>query len=86
MYSYDRRAASGFSVKRLEPETVLEEVHLAGRTVGLKSPKSVTYAVVDASGKVVKTKNRVTGKSQHEVYPQKGTAQQVADHLTSSPP
>lgn len=84
MYSYDRRVASGYSVKRLEPETVIESVSLdSGRTVGFKSPKGVTFAVVDSQGRVVKTKNVHTHTDQYEVYLQKGTAQKVADHLNS---
>jgi hypothetical protein len=82
MYTYDRRIASGYSVRKLEPETVLEEAELeGGRTVGFKSPNRVSYAVVDAQGKVVKTKNILTHKDQYEIYPQKGTAQRVADSM-----
>jgi len=81
MYSYDRRAAA-FQVKKLDPETVLEAVELeGGRTVGFKSPKSITYAVVDSSGRVVKTKGAL-GKDQFEIYPKKSVAEQVAKYLT----
>lgn len=71
--------APAFSVQRLAPETVLESAELpGGRTIGVKSPKSVTYAVVDAQGKVVKTKNALTGKDQYEMYPTKRAAEGAA--------
>ena len=83
MYTYDRRTASGYSVKRMEPETILDETGLpSGRgTSGFKTPKGITYAVVDQHGKVVKTKNPVTHTMQYEIYLQKSTAQKVADHM-----
>jgi len=85
-YKYDRsdrsdrsKTASQFSVKRLEPETVLSSVELSGgRTVGYKSPKRISFAVVDADGNVLSTKNPVSGKQDFEVYPNKNTAEQVA--------
>lgn len=76
------KAAGQYTVKRLEPETVIEAVSLeGGRTVGFKSPKGTTFAVVDQQGRVVKTKNAITRTDQYEIYLQKSTAQKVADHL-----
>ena len=70
------KAAAGYRVKRLEPETVIEGA-------GFKSPKGVTYAVVDQHGKVVKTINKNTRTNQYEIYLSKNTAQKRADRLNS---
>ena len=79
------KEAVGFKVQRLESETVLESVSLeSGRTIGFKSPKGITFAVVDQQGRVVKTKNALTQRDQYEIYPQKNTAQKVADYLNKS--
>jgi hypothetical protein len=86
--------ASGYSVKRLEPETVLTQVELeGGRTFGIKTPKSVTFGVVDPHGKIVKTTptsfpgmSPQLAKPQYEIYPRKQTAEQVADHFNKNPP
>jgi len=76
--------ASGYSVRRLEPETVIRSAETStGMTAGWKSPRGVTFAVVDGDGRVVSRPNPVTGREDFEVYPQKRTAQQVADHYNS---
>ncbi len=72
---------ASYSVKRFEPETVLEEGRIERGTVGFKTPKRVTYGVVDEHGKVIKTENPLTHLMQYELYPQKHTAESVADSL-----
>ena len=76
---------SVYTVRRLEPETVLEEGHLeGGRTVGIKTQKHVSWAVIDPQGQIVRTKNLLTHKDQYEIYSQKSTAQRMAEYFTKT--
>ena len=76
-------SSSEYTVKRLEPGTVIEQTEISGgRTVGFKSPNRVTYAVVDRNGKVLKTKDH-SGKDVYEIWPQKGTAMKQAEYWNS---
>lgn len=78
--------ASGYGVRRLEPETVLRSVEVgSGKVAGWRSSKRVTFAVVDGEGRVVSRRNPVTGREDFEVYPQRATAERVADHYNARP-
>ena len=66
-----------FSVKRLEPETILSNVELpCGIALGKKTPKAVTFGVVDDQGIVVKS-----SRGQYEIYPRRWLAEKAATHL-----
>ena len=65
-----------YSVKRLEKETQLKRTEVGGpliKAVG-KQTASRVYAVVDATGNVIKNAD-----GQFEIYTRKATAQQVAE-------
>lgn len=64
-----------YSVKKLQPETVTSSVLVrSDLTVGTKTQNHITFAVVDATGRIVYAKN-----GQAEIYTQKRVAAQVAD-------
>lgn len=66
-----------YTVKKLEPETVIKSVKFVGKTIGTKTGKHVTFAVM-FNDEIV-----TDGKGNYEIYPKKSTAQQVADNYNS---
>lgn len=75
-----------FTVQPVEPGTVLRSVRLPnGRTLEIRSPHRTTYAVVDEHG-IVWEPNPVTQKGSPSLYPQRRTAQRLADEWNDTPP
>lgn len=70
-----------YSVRRLEPETVLYEMNSGTRQVGVKTQRHVSYAVVDENGKIARAEDK-----QWEIYPRKAVAQMVADNYNGKIP
>lgn len=89
---FGNASAGPYRVQRLEPETILAQVHLSGgRVAGTKSPKRITYAVVDVHGTVVKktaevwdfTAQEYRTRVDYEIYPRRSAAQTAADLLNT---
>lgn len=71
-----------YTVKKLAPKTVLKrtEINVGIVRAALEvSPGTITYAVVDEAGQVVK--NGPEGHEYYEMYSRKYVAQREADYL-----
>lgn len=73
-----------YSVKRLEAKTILNQVQItiAGthRTIVQLSPNHTTFAVVDTTGSVTKSKS-LNGKMMDNIFDLKSAAKQQADWM-----